>query len=218
MIDEKEKVLLKSRKVTREQKERIKQNEFILVDNPNRCFKNIGNLKTLFEQRKSCRDLTNNLQINEIMEIINEIRNDKNYRPTPFAGNVDCISMCLYNYPEQKAFYVPVDFNQKIIFLNDLNDLSLFEENIERNEYSNKEGIYLFFLISFEKIKYKYLDMAEPLIYTTLGCLIQNITLSFCQNGIQSCIHYGIRKQIEKEIDGWNYFCPCFMKVGKKIV
>ncbi len=218
MDDEKKKILLKNRIITREQKNRIQMNEFKLSENVERKFKYLGELQLVFGKRKSCRKLKYSVKIDKIMAIVNEIRADKRYRPTPVAGNVDCLTLCIYNYPEKEIFFVPINYHEDVFLSYETSMSSLLEENINRIEYNEKNGVYIFFLISIDKIRYKYLDMAEPLLYTTLGCLIQNITLALSYNDIQSCIHFGMNKQIEMEISGWNYFCPCFLKVGKESV
>lgn len=211
----KDEIILKSRIVTKEQLVVISKNEFKLQNNPKRDFFHLGVLHYVFRKRQSNRNLQYLVKADEVIDVINDIRNDKQFRPTPFAGNVDCIDICVYNYPENEAYLIPADYNRKSRMICDDEMLQLFMANIQRPEYRFIEGVYIFFFTSADKLQYKYRDMAEPLLYTTLGCLIQNITLTLCYNDIHSCIHFGMRKQIETQLDGWEYYCPCFMKVGK---
>lgn len=212
-------MIIKSRIVSKEQLDKIKSNEFKYEDNKDRKFDYLGALEEIFRSRKSCRCLKNELEIEKAFEIINNLRNDKKFRPTPFAGNVDCIYMVLYKFPERKMEVISVNYNKKCNWITeDKKDTLLcrMEESIERLEYKDKAGTYIFFLTSIEKLEYKYLDMAEPLVYTSLGCLMQNIVLLFTVNNYQSCIHFGVKSEITFKIDGWNYFCPCFIKIGKE--
>lgn len=177
-----------------------------------------SHLVEIFKKRKSDRGSFQNCKLDEILPIIEFVVAHEEYYPTPIAGNLDFLDILLFE-PESSLFRilnVSQDSSDGNFDVDNL--LNYLKIAIKRPEYSGTSGVYIFFMLSLDRVTCKYGTLSIPLAYSTLGCLIQNVTLLLAEKNFLSCIHFGEIDYFTMQYKESEYTLPCFLRVGKNEV
>lgn len=177
-----------------------------------------SHLVEIFKKRKSDRGAFQDCKLDEILSIIEFVSAHEEYYPTPIAGNLDFLDILVFE-PENSLFRI-LNVSQDSCDDNFDEDklLSYLKKAIKRHEYTGSSGIYIFFMLSLDRVTCKYGALSIPLAYTTLGCLIQNVTLLLSEKNFLSCIHFGEIDYFTMQYKESEYTLPCFLRVGKNEV
>lgn len=175
-------------------------------------------LTKIFKNRKSYRTTFQNCKIDEVLEILELVVAHNEYRPTPIAGNLDFLDVLIFEPESNEYRILNISGNNYSGTVDDELLLEYLKKAVQRPEYSDTSGLYIFFMLSLDRVTCKYGTLSIPLAYSTLGCLIQNITLILVESNFLSCIHFGEKDYFTMDYKESEYTLPCFLRVGKKNV
>lgn len=168
----------------------------------------------LFENRVSYRDDLYALDNEDINYLINGISMACDYRPTPMAGNQQCIYFLVQN-KDVIYFFSLIDGEQVQIKKMDNIELLVYIETLKRREDIRGEGgTYLFPMLDARMLLDKYGEMGNALIFCDLGCVLQNIIILLEQKNIRSCIHFGVQEYKQWANGNLRLSIPCLLRCG----
>lgn len=172
-----------------------------------------GAKEKIFEHRCSYRNDMTTLSEQELADIVMKMTHAKDYRPTPMPGNLNFMKVAVLGNKRCKVFNFDDDRLHEVDgeeekFYDYLHSLTV------RSDIRGKGGTYFFPMVNIKLIEKKYHNMAEPLIFITIGCLLQNFVLLFNEQNICSCIHFGVKEVREWNIEGEIFCIPCLLRAG----
>jgi len=168
----------------------------------------------LFENRISYRSDLYAIRSKDINYLINGISMAADYRPTPMAGNQQCIYFLIQN-ENVTWFFSLIDGEQVQIKQTDNVELFKYIETLKRREdIRGSGGTYLFPMIDARMLLDKYGEMGNALVFCDLGCVLQNIIILLEQRNIRSCIHFGIQRYKQWSNGNLHLSIPCLLRCG----
>lgn len=171
----------------------------------------------LFENRISYRDDLYSLNNKDINYLINGISMAADYRPTPMAGNQQCIYFLIHNEDAEDTvyFFSLIDGEQVRIKKFDNVELFVYIETLKKREdIKGSGGTYLFPMMDARRLLDKYGEMGNALLFCDLGCVLQNIIILLEQRNIRSCIHFGVQEYKQWSNGNLHLFTPCLLRCG----
>lgn len=167
--------------------------------------------------RNSYRGAMKELLWDDLISVINSVRMSKRYRPTPTAGNINCYRFLIKT--KDQLLIVNLDYSVDICRINPEDIihgvlLEYINSLVKRDDIRGNGGAIVVPLICPSMICEKYKDMWMPLLFTSLGLMLQTLTLSAHHYGMVSCIHFGVTKYMVLSIDDEQYSTTCIFRVG----
>jgi len=160
-------------------------------------------LRKIWERRFSYRKTLVPLRFDELVALIDILKNKGFYRPVPLPGRVNCIYIIAIDNYKWKIFDVAKYLDKYLLFDRDtvIKLPILFRKNfVERYEIECKDFSHIILGVDMEPLKMKYLNFSIGLAFVTLGILAQSIQTVACAKGYFSLILYGSKNECSGEI------------------
>ena len=191
-----------------------KRTLYVIRSNQNTsCFETRGSLNNIFRGRKSYRGNIKSLTEIRLEQLLKALLNTSYTHPTPICGNLNCITVIASSFNEFTLFNLKFGVEKIQPKWNNLLS-KLLKDNMNRSDIKGVGGTYLMFFVDLELVKLKYRDMALPLLFTSVGTLMQSFTILFNYFGIRSCIHFGVINHFKVVLNHRDYYFIGFMRCG----